>query len=48
MWLGPALAPGAPADIVLCRGMPTEILAELSAERVAMTLVGGKIVYRDH
>lgn len=47
MWLGPALAPGAPADIVLCRGMPTEILAELSAGRVAMTLIGGKIVYRD-
>lgn len=40
------LAVGCPADLVLCDGSLTDVLADLSADRVRLTLIGGKIVYQ--
>lgn len=36
---------GQPADFVICLGCPREVLAELTAERVALTVIGGAIAF---
>lgn len=44
---GPArqLAVGAPGDLVLCTGTMTEVLADLTAERVVATIIAGKLIF---
>ena len=39
------IAVGEPADIVLCEGSAQDVLADLTAERVAAKMVGGRIVF---
>lgn len=39
------IAPGAPADLVLCSGSLAEVLGDLSAERVRLTVIGGNVAF---
>lgn len=39
------IAPGMPADLVLCEGSLDDVLADLSAARVRVTLVGGSVAF---
>lgn len=41
-----SIAPGAPADLILCTGSMADVLADLDGGRVRLTLVGGRIVSR--
>ncbi len=36
---------GAPADLILCEGDMADILADLSAERLRLTMIGGSVVH---
>jgi len=44
---GTALEVGAAANLILCRGQWKNILADLSADRVALTLIGGSIRHQN-
>jgi predicted amidohydrolase YtcJ len=39
------VAPGEQADLVFCEGCPEDILNDLSSERVALTMIKGRIVF---
>lgn len=39
------IAPGQPADLILCLGTPEEVVADLDRDRVEMTMVGGCVVW---
>lgn len=39
------IAPGAPADLILCSGSLAELLADLSAQRLRLTLIGGEAAF---
>lgn len=39
------LAPGSEADLILCDGGLDDVLADLTAERVRMTMIAGSVVY---
>lgn len=41
------IAQGEPADLILCRGTFAEVLDELSAKRVRLTLIAGQPITRD-
>lgn len=54
LYLGDALAPGGPsrklavgeaADVILCSGTLEDVLADLTADRVAVTIVAGEVVF---
>lgn len=54
LYLADGLAPGgaarrlavdAPADLVLCAGMMEDVLGDLTAERVAATVIAGKLTF---
>ncbi len=40
------IAAGAPADLILCEGLLVDVLADLTAERLRLTLIGGRVVFR--
>lgn len=42
---GRELAVGAPADLVVCAGTMEDVLADLSADRVVMTVIDGRIAF---
>jgi predicted amidohydrolase YtcJ len=39
------IEPGAPAELVLCTGTFADVLADLSAERVRATIIGGRLAH---
>ncbi|MCW1384779.1 amidohydrolase family protein [Novosphingobium sp. KCTC 2891] len=39
------IAPGAPADLIVCAGTMVEVFADLTAERVQRTLIGGEVAF---
>ncbi|MCW1383654.1 amidohydrolase family protein [Novosphingobium sp. KCTC 2891] len=41
-----SLSPGQPADLVLCEGGPADVLADLDAARVRLTMIDGFPVHR--
>ncbi|WP_171955411.1 MULTISPECIES: amidohydrolase family protein [unclassified Novosphingobium] len=45
LYCGGAIAPGAPADLILCEGAMADVLADLTADRLRMSIVGGKIAF---
>lgn len=40
------IAPGAPADLILCEGTLADVLADLTPERLRLTLIGGRVAFR--
>lgn len=40
------IAPGQPADLILCEGTLEDVLADLTAERLRLTLIGGRVAFR--
>lgn len=40
-----AITVNSPADLMLCRGTLSDVVADLSAERVCLTIIGGHIVH---
>ncbi|QGN54177.1 amidohydrolase family protein [Novosphingobium sp. Gsoil 351] len=40
------LAIGEPADLIICEGTFADVLADLTAERVAATVIGGQLIFR--
>lgn len=42
---GTPLTPGAAADLILCEGSIRDVLADLSADRVCATIIGGRVVF---
>ena len=41
-----SIAAGQPADLILCHGTMSDILADLTSERVQATLISGKVVWQ--
>lgn len=39
------IAPGAPADLILCSGSLAEVLADMRAQRLRLTLIGGEVAF---
>ena len=39
------IAPGATADLILCEGTLADVLADLTAERLRLTLIGGRVAF---
>lgn len=39
------IAPGAPADVMLCRGELADVLRDLTADRVALTISQGQVIF---
>ncbi|MDE2570843.1 MAG: amidohydrolase family protein [Sphingomonadales bacterium] len=48
LYFGGQIAPGEPADLVLCSGMPSDVLEDPDTGRVRMTLVHGAVVFDSH
>ena len=46
LYLGGAIAIGAPADLIVCEGSMADVLADLTAERVRATLIAGDLAFR--
>ena len=40
------IAPGASADLILCQGTLADVLADFTSERLRLTLIGGRVVFR--
>jgi predicted amidohydrolase YtcJ len=40
-----SIRPGAPADLIVCDGSLADVLADLCAERVRLTVIGGSIAF---
>jgi len=40
------IAPGASADLILCQGTLADVLADFTSERLGLTLIAGRLVFR--